>query len=168
MELIGKLGIDLKLLLAQIVNFGILLFILTKLLYKPLLGLLDKRKEMIKKSVENAEKIEERLKKLEEEKDEVMANASKDAMVVLENAKKQAEEEHGKALEKAKREISGFADRYRAQLKEEKAQMMQEIRKEVAEMVIMSSEKILQKEFSKEDQRRLVNAINEELKSVKY
>ncbi|MFA6528839.1 MAG: F0F1 ATP synthase subunit B [Candidatus Gracilibacteria bacterium] len=167
MELIDKLGIDLKLLLAQVVNFLILLFILKKLVYKPVLKLLDARKNMIAKTVEDSKKMEERIQKLEDEKKSVMSKASKEAMTIVENAKKDAEVEHQKILEKAKGEISGMVDRCRTQIVSEKNAMMKDIRREVAGLVIMSSQKILQREFSEADQKKLREAIAQEVRSVK-
>jgi len=167
MDLIDKLGIDLKLLIAQIVNFVILLVILTKLIYKPLLKVLDDRKKMIAKTVDDSKKIEDRLSAIEADRDKVLANAGNEAMAIVEKAKKESEEEHAKIIVAAKKEISTLAERYRAQLKEEKAELMSEVKKEVAEMIILSSEKILKREFSKDDQSRLESAIKEEIKSVK-
>ncbi|MBT3865296.1 F0F1 ATP synthase subunit B [Candidatus Peregrinibacteria bacterium] len=168
MELIDKLGIDLQLLIAQVVNFFILLFILTKLVYKPILNLLDKRKKMIEKNVEDTQRIEERLEKLEEEKTKILSEASSKAMEVIEVAKKEAEEEKQQTLANAKKEISSLAERYRSQLQDEKAQMMNEIKGELAEIIIKSSEKIIKKEFSGDDQKRLEGAISKELTSIKY
>lgn len=168
MELIEKLGIDYKLLIAQVVNFFLLLFILTKLIYKPILGLLDKRKKMIEKNVEDTQKIEERLAKLEVEKDKILSDASNEAMKVIEVAKKEAEDERQKTLANAKKEISSLAERYRRQLQEEKAQMMNEIKEGVAALIVQSSEKIIKKEFKGEDQKRLETAITKELSSIKY
>ncbi|MEK7126473.1 MAG: F0F1 ATP synthase subunit B [Patescibacteria group bacterium] len=167
MDLIDKLGIDLKLLIAQIVNFVILLVILTKLIYKPLLKLLDDRKKMIAKTVDDSKRIEDRLAAIEADRDKVLANASKEAMVIVERAKKESEEDHARIITAAKKEISTLAERYRAQLKEEKAELMSEVKKEVAELVVASSEKILRREFSLDDQVRLESAIKEEIKSVK-
>lgn len=167
MDLIDKLGIDLKLLIAQAVNFLILLLILTKLVYKPILKLLDKRKKMIEQNVEDTKKIEERLTKIEEEKEKIISDASKKAMEAIEKAKKEAEEEKQKILMNAKKEISSLAERYRAQLQEEKKQLTQEVKAEVAALIIASSEKILRKEFKKDDQKRLEEAIKDELSSAK-
>ncbi|MFA4890923.1 MAG: F0F1 ATP synthase subunit B [Candidatus Gracilibacteria bacterium] len=167
MDLIDKLGIDLKLLIAQAVNFLILLVILTKLVYKPILKLLDKRKKMIEQNVEDTKKIEERLTKIEEEKEKIISDASKKAMEAIEKAKKEAEEEKQKILMNAKKEISSLAERYRAQLQEEKKQLTQEVKAEVAALIIASSEKILRKEFKKDDQKRLEEAIKDELSSAK-
>ncbi len=167
MELLTKLGIDLKLLLAQIVNFSILLVVLTVLVYKPLLAVLDKRKKMIEKNVADAEKMEERLKKLEEDREKILSKASKEAMETMEKAKKEADEQHAQTIAKAKLEISALAERYRAGLKDEKDAMVQEIKAELADLIVKSSGKVIQKEFSKDDQKRLEKAINEELKSTK-
>lgn len=167
MELIEKLGFDLKLLLAQIVNFFILFFVLKTLLYKPILNVLDKRKKMIEKNVEDTRKIEERLKQLEEEKKEILSKASKEAMAVLDHAKKTATEEHDKILAKAKKEITTLAERYRGQLAAEKTAIIKEAKESLAEMIISGSQKIIQKEFTKDDQKRLNEAISKELKSVK-
>lgn len=167
MELIAKLGIDLKLLLAQIVNFLILFFVLKKLVYKPLLGLMDKRKKMIEQNVEDTKKIEERLTKLEEEKKEILKKASTEAIEIVTEAKKSAEQDHANAMTKAKEEISALAERYRAGLREEKEALTEEIKADMANLIVESSKKIMQKEFSKEDQKRLEGAINQELKSVK-
>lgn len=166
MELIEKLGIDLKLLLAQVVNFLILLFVLKKLVYKPVLKMLDTRKNMIAKTVEDSKKMEERIQKLEEEKKGVMSKASKEAVSIMEKAKKDAEIEHQKILEKAKGEISGMMDRCRTQIVAEKNAIMKDIKKEVAGLVIMSSQKILQREFGEADQKKLREAIAQEVRSL--
>jgi F-type H+-transporting ATPase subunit b len=167
MELITKLGIDPTLLIAQVVNFLILFFILKKLIYKPLLNLFDKRKKMIEKNVEDTKRIEERLEKLEVEKKAILSEASKEAMVIVENAKKESEKEREEALVKAKKEISTLAERYREQLAVEKANMIGEIKMELAELIVSSSQKVIQKEFSGDEQKRLMDAVNKELKSVK-
>ncbi len=167
MELISKLGIDLKLLLAQIVNFLIIFVVLTKLVYKPIIKLLDDRKKMIQKTVDDQKAIEERLTKIEEEKGKIMADATREAMAVVEKSKKEAEEEKQKVLNNAKKEISSLAERYRAQLKDEKAQLVKEIKGEMAVLIVKASEKIIKKEFAKEDQKRLEKAIKDELSSTK-
>jgi F-type H+-transporting ATPase subunit b len=167
MELITKLGIDPTLLIAQVVNFLVLLFILKTLLYKPLLNLFDKRKKMIEKSVEDTKRIEERLVTLEEERKTILSDASKEAMAVIDVAKKEAEKERDEALQKAKKEISTLAERYRDQLASEKVAMIAEIKAEMAELIVASSQRIIEKEFSDADQKRLMSAVNKELESVK-
>lgn len=166
MEIISTLGIDVKLIIAQVVSFLILFFILKKLVYKPVLSLLERRRQMIEKSVEDSRKIEDRLIALEEEKGKVLSEASGKAMAVIEKAKKEAEEERQKTLAAAKKEISSLAERYRAQLKIEKDQISGELKAEMADLIVNSCGKILRKEFNKEDQKRLEQAIKSEINSI--
>lgn len=165
MEIISTLGIDAKLILAQVVNFLILFFVLKKLIYKPVVALLEKRRLMVEQSVHNSQKIEERLVALEEEKKKILSEASANAMAVIEQAKKEGAEEHSKAMASAKKEISALAERYRGQLKDEKDQMFEELKADVATLIVTSCEKILRKEFGKDDQKRLETAIKNEINS---
>lgn len=168
MEIIDKLGLDLKLLIAQIVNFTIVLVILTKFIYKPLLATLDKRKKMIEKNVEDTRRIEEKLLAIEQDRSKTIKEAGAEAMKIIEKTKKEAEEEKEKTLQSAKKEISTLAERYREQLHEEKSAMLNEIKKEITALIIKSTEKLLKREFSKGDQSKLQEALEEEIKSVKY
>ena len=82
-----KLGIEPSLLLAQIVNFLVILVLLNKLLYKPILTMLEKRK----KEIEDTVKITERLKKdearMEEKHEKVLTKAREEASSIIEEAK---------------------------------------------------------------------------------
>ncbi|MCK4891918.1 MAG: hypothetical protein KAS78_04575, partial [Candidatus Pacebacteria bacterium] len=66
LEIFSKLGLDYKLIIAQAVNFVLLLIILQRLAYKPILKMLNDRTEKIDKSLKQAEQIKEELKKTEE------------------------------------------------------------------------------------------------------
>src|SRR5512136_1154217 len=91
MEALQKLGIDFKVLIAQIINFGILFFILKHFLYKPILNGLDKRKKRIKESLEKAAEIEKRSAESEKEYNERMLKANQEATVIVEKARVDAE-----------------------------------------------------------------------------
>ncbi|MFA6306075.1 MAG: F0F1 ATP synthase subunit B [Candidatus Gracilibacteria bacterium] len=167
MELISKLGIDVKLILAQIVNFVIILVFLRAFAYKPILALLDKRKKMIEKNVDDTRKIEERMVKMEEERKQMIAEAGKKAMEIIEKAKAEGQVEREQALANAKKEISGLAERYRAQLKAEEVKILKDVKEEVATLIVAVCEKILKKDFEKADQKRLEEAIRKEIVSSK-
>ncbi|MCK9186860.1 F0F1 ATP synthase subunit B [Candidatus Gracilibacteria bacterium] len=167
MELITKLGIDVKLILAQVVNFIIILIVLRKFAYTPILNLLDKRKKMIEKNVDDTRKIEERIVKMEEEKKQVIADAGKKAMEIIEKAKVEGQAEREQVLANAKKEISGLAERYRSQLKAEEAKMLKDVKEEVSTLIVAVCEKILKKNFEKADQKRLEEAIRKEIVSSK-
>ncbi len=143
MEAFAKLGIDWRLLIAQIINFGILLFILHRFAYKPMLSMLEKRESMIEKSVNDAKAIDEKLKTCEERVQEIGATARKDAASILEVAEKNAEQRRVQALEKTKEEVRGIVEQTRAMLAQEKTQMLGEVRQEVARLVVLATERVL-------------------------
>src|SRR3989344_4706705 len=98
MEILNQFGINPILLAAQVVNFLILLFILKKFLYKPILKVLEARKQKIEESLKNAEEIERKLLLTEEEKEKILAKTSLEAQKILDETKKEIEvmKEEGK------------------------------------------------------------------------
>lgn len=96
------LGLDIKLLIVQIINFGLLLFVLSKFVYKPIIKLLDERKKKVQESVDNSAKIEERLLKLEEKEKDILKKAQEKANIEREELSKLAKEEREQILMEAR------------------------------------------------------------------
>ena len=71
------LGIDLKLLIAQVVNFGILLFVLSKFLYKPVVTMLEERQKKAEQTIKDSDKATKTLIKSEDDADKVREQAYK-------------------------------------------------------------------------------------------
>lgn len=143
MEILSKLGIDWKLLVAQAVNFAILLALLYKFVYKPLLALLEKREKMIAKSVDDAKAIENRLRDTEKTVEETLTNARKEASRILETAEHTLEERKKSAAEKTKEDIRQIVEQARAMLKNEKKAMIQEAKADIASLVVIATERVL-------------------------
>ncbi len=119
MELLGKLGIDIKLLVAQIVNFGLLLIVLDKLLYKPLIKKIEEDEEKMRQ----VEKREEELKREKEEfmrlKQREIIEARRDVQEMIKDAKEMAnriqekarieiEKEKARIIKQAKKSIEDY------------------------------------------------------------
>lgn len=104
-----SLGLDLKILIAQVVNFVILLFVLKKLLYKPVIKLIDERNKKINDAVVNSQRIEEKLAKIEEKQKTLISDARQKADVerseILKLAETQREKIVADAKNKAQKEI---------------------------------------------------------------
>ena len=90
METLSALGIDVKLLIAQIINFGVILFILIKLLYKPVLRTLENRKKQIAESIKKVEEIDRRVITIESECKAKLEETRKDIDALIEDAKENA------------------------------------------------------------------------------
>ena len=101
MDIINSFGINPVLLIAQIVNFLILLYILKRFAYKPILKLLKERQAKIAESINNTKASEEALEKAIEKEREILKKAQKQAQEIVNEAKKQA----NRILEDAKKEI---------------------------------------------------------------
>src|SRR3989338_4739963 len=91
MEIIRNFGIQPVLLLAQIVNFLIILYLLQKFFYKPIVKLLEQRKKRIEESLKNADLIEEKLKKTQEQSVQILAEAQKQLEEILTQSQVQIE-----------------------------------------------------------------------------
>src|SRR3989344_8122556 len=103
MEILENFGIQPTLLFSQIVNFTIILFLLKKFLYKPILKVLDDRHKKIEESLKNAALIEENLKKTEDQSKKIVADAQAQAQTLITNAKKETERIAEKAVVDARK-----------------------------------------------------------------
>lgn len=111
MEALSKLGIDFKVLIAQIINFGILMAVLAKLLYRPILKALDQRRKRIEESLNKAEEIDRQSAETEERVKKKLGAAKAEAAEIVVEAKKAAEKNGEQILLKAVEE----SDRIRAE-----------------------------------------------------
>ena len=100
-QLIHAFGIDIKLIVVQIVNFGLLFWLLTYFLYKPVLKFLSEREAKIKQGIENAEEASVRLQEAESEKKEIVSEAHKEAENIAERARVHAGEKSSEIVSEA-------------------------------------------------------------------
>ena len=166
MELLTKLGIDWKLLLAQVVNFTILLGVLTYFVYRPLLNLLDARRERIRKALEEAERIEKQQEEMEALRTEQLRLIDKECGLFLERTKKQAEKMQREILDAAQKEAAQLLVKGRAQLTAERADVLREVQGTLTSVIVRMTEKILEREFSDADERRLLGALAKDLPTL--
>ncbi|MBI2638657.1 F0F1 ATP synthase subunit B [Candidatus Peregrinibacteria bacterium] len=164
MELIHKLGIDWKLLIAQIVNFFILLFVLYKFVYRPVLDMLDKRSKTIEKGIADAKESEQRLIHIEKMRETRMAETEKAIGKLLDQAKIDAEAMKKDIVAAAHAQSEDLLRRSRIQMEEEKQKMIQDVKREVTAFIMLATGKLLEREFSSADQKRLADVIASEAK----
>ena len=166
MELLLKLGVDWKLLIAQIVNFTILVSVLTYFVYRPLLNLLDARRARIAKAMEDAARIEEQNRELEQFRTEQLKKIDQEVGALLERGKRQGETMRDEILASAKREADAILAKGERQLEEERTRVFQEIQASLASMIVRMTEKILTREFSAADQQRILSDLEKNIPSL--
>jgi len=142
-DILNVFGINWKLLLIQSINFGILLLVLYKFLYKPLFNIIEKRKEKIEKGVKDAEAAEEHLQNAQKEKEAILSKAAKDAEEVYANAKKSADRIKEEMLVDADHKKEEIIQKAKEQGENEKRSIIEKSKEEIARAAVLSAEKIL-------------------------
>ena len=156
MEILNEFGVDWKLLIAQIINFLLLLFILKKILYKPILAMLEERKNKIADAMKNAEDIEKKLEKIEKEREATIEKASAEAMKILEDATKTSSQIIAEAQEKASEDIKTIVEKAHQQIASDRNQMREEIRTELANLVAAAMTSVYEKKLTKSDHDEII------------
>ena len=147
-----------------IITFLILLGLLSKFAWKPLLHALEKRENEIAKSLEDAEKARKELDRLTSEGDEIIAKARSEAQAIVGEGKKAADQLKESTLSKAKETAAANLSDAKEQIKMEKEKAIGEIKGEVVGLSLSIAEKLVKKNLNEEDNKSL---INESLKNIK-
>lgn len=156
MEILDEFGVKPILLAAQVVNFLLLLFILKRFLYRPLLKVLDERKQKIVAGLRNAEEIEKRLEEITVEKEKRLKEAGLEAEKVLQEAAKVSDKIVAEARVRAEKDIEKMMEKSQKYLDLEKEKFNQQMRVEVAGLVVASLEKVIGKVVTAKEQKKLV------------
>lgn len=155
-ELISKLGIDWKLLIAQIVNFLVLLFVLYKFAYGPILAMLDKRQKKIEKGLADADEAHKKLAESEEKQKEILKKARGEAKVIVEKAYIQAEKSKSEIAVEAKVQAERILANAKMEIEREKEKTIGEIKSEIGGLVVAAAEKVIEEKMDEKRDRKLI------------
>ena len=163
----ASLGIDPGKLIWQIVNFGILLFVLSKVLYKPILQKLDQRAKLIKDGIKAAN---ENIKKQEEadaQRQKMLQDARKDVEVLIAKAKKDALSAKDEILAEAKKEAAKLMDRKEKEIEDKMAASEKALQSKVVDLSVSVARKALEQYLDSSKQEELVSKQLEQLAKTK-
>ena len=166
MEALSKLGIDYKVLIAQIINFGILIAVLTKLLYRPILGMLEQRRKRIEESQKLSEEIDKRAAKMEEEVKGKRDLAKKEAAEIIGDAKSGAEKDRERILAAAAAESDRVKAAAREQIELERKAMAEETKKRVGKLALLLVTRSLKQDMGEEFYERNINMALKEIEAL--
>lgn len=147
-QLIEAFGIDARLILIQVVNFGLLMAILTYFLYKPVLKILAQREEKIAQGVKDAEEAGKAKAEATEEKRVVIAAANKEAEAMTARAKDHAVVKADEILATAQAKAEQVARDAVLRSEEVKAQALKESEAEIAKLAVLAAERVLKDRVS--------------------
>jgi len=152
----GFISLD-RSLIVQLINFVILLVILTRLLYRPFLAKMQERTEAIQKSLEEAQAARAEAARQQAENETRLRAAHAEAAAIRAQALKEAADEQRRLVEAARAESQRLLDSARAQLDADVRRAREELRREVGELAISVAEKLIRKSLRDEEHRRIVD-----------
>ncbi len=155
-ELLGKLGIDWKLLIGQIINFIIFLWVISKFVYTPVLEMLQKRSKTIEESIINAKRQETLRMELEIEKETVMAHARKEAEGVVASAVEKAKQARERVLNGARQEAKEIFETATKDIASSRATMYTELKKDVGGLAIDIAKRVIGESLTPQKQEKII------------
>ncbi|MFZ1720533.1 MAG: F0F1 ATP synthase subunit B [Candidatus Moraniibacteriota bacterium] len=143
MDALSNIGVDWKLLLAQVVNFGILLFILKRYAYQPMLKMMDERTAKIEKGLLDAEAAQVKLREMEEKERAVLAEARAEAKKILTETEESAKKRDALKVAETEERVKKLLADAEVKISDDRAKMLADAKGELAETVLLAVEKIL-------------------------
>ncbi len=163
MEVLAKLGVDWKLLLAQVVNFLILLFVLRRFAYKPMLKFLDDRSKKIETGLRDAKRATEKLSEIEAKEREVLEEARKESVAMIARARESAEKTAEKIMIESREESERVLNETRKKIAVERESMRTDMKRELAGLVLLATEKVLNEKLKSTDDAELIRKAVEKI-----
>ena len=159
----SELGIDWKMLIAQLISFSIVFFVLWRFAYKPIFTMLQLRREKIAQGLANAEKTKKRLAQIEADRQAVLAQAGDLANKMIEDAREAAAHVREVETQKAIAAAEQIIAKAREAAAQDHAQMLADLKREVGRLVVQTTTTVTGKILTPEDQRRLAEETEKQL-----
>ncbi|HBR15774.1 MAG TPA: ATP synthase F0 subunit B [Candidatus Omnitrophica bacterium] len=159
----GVLSPDVGMTLLTWVTFFLLLAILNKFAWKPILNRLDQRAEEIKKSLENADRIKEELAAIHQKQAQLIKEAETRAHEIIDQSRKAAVEAANVIRHKAKEETKISLENALREIKDEKEKAQAFLREESARIAVSLAGKLLEQNLDDEKNRRFINQMIKEI-----
>jgi F-type H+-transporting ATPase subunit b len=167
LEALGTLGINGPFLLSQIVNFLILFVALRFLLWKPMLKMLNERKQRITQGLEDAEQARRDRERAQAEYEERIKQAEQEREAILVRAGEEGEQAKAEALAQARAQAEQITAEAKGTVERERQQMLAELRSQVAALSIAAANKLIGEALDEQRQRRLIDEFFSGIKAAR-
>jgi len=151
----------------QLINFGVLIWALNRFLYGPILKIIDQRNKKIEDSLKAAEANLKEKEKISQLKAQAVAEAEKEAVLILEKARQSAQKTGKQILAEAQAEAETAVEKKLTLIKESIAQEEEKLKSRMGELIITASRQLLQNSIGQADQRRILDRQIKQLQEIK-
>ena len=156
MNILKDFGVNPVLLVAQIVNFLIILFLLKKFMYKPVLDMLKKREDQIRNGLKNAEEGEKKLTDALEKERQILHKAQEKAKKILADSKLESQELRDETILAAKKEAEKIITQAKETIEQEEKKAEERLTLKIGEIAISLLEKSLTGIFGEKEQKLIL------------
>lgn len=156
---IASLGFNLPGLIAQIINFGVLLLILRIFLYPPLMRVLDERKRRIEEGLQRAEEAAEEAQASEGEARRIMEEARSEARDTVARSQETAQRLREELEQRARADADQIVTRAREEIALERDQAIEQLRGEFADLAITAAERVIGQSLDRDAHQRLIDEV---------
>ncbi len=157
----ADLGFHWPSLIAYLLNFTILLIVLSKFAYKPILKILDERSSNIKDSLELADKVREESAQQQAQLDDQLVEARKQGQAIIEDARSAAEKLSEQEREKSKKEAEEFLVKAKSDIERERDSAMDELRANFGGLAVSAAEQIIQRSLDENTHKDIIDNVLE-------
>lgn len=153
---ITDIGINLPVLIAQVINFTVLLIILRLVVYKPILKMLDERRERIREGLSAAERGQEQAAEANREAQAQIDTARREGQAIVAQAQQVAQRLQEEARQQAQQQQEAILARARSEIQLERDAAIAELRREFADLTIAAAEKVIGQSLDRAAHQRLI------------
>jgi F-type H+-transporting ATPase subunit b len=157
LEALGKLGINPAFLISQIVNFAILFIVLSLVVWKPFVKMMDERRQRIQKGIEDAEAARQERARAEQEYEKRLAEAKREADRIVAEAAQKGEGAREEILAEARARAEKVVSEARETVERERQRMLADLRGQIAALSIAAANKLIGEALDEQRQRRLID-----------
>jgi F-type H+-transporting ATPase subunit b len=140
-----------------VITFGIVLFVLRKVAFGRIQGLIDARRDRIRQALDEADKAREEARQLRELTKQEREEAKAERERILDESRKQGQQQFQQAREQASKDLERRLEENRKAIDAENVKLREAIRRDVVELTLLASEKVTGKVLDSDDQRRLID-----------
>ena len=142
-----KLGINWALLIAQFFNVILVVWLLTRFLYQPVLNMLNERTRRVQEGLKEAEQVKQQLASAKQDYDAELARARQEAAGILAQAQERAKSQETEIIAQARQEADRIRNEAREQAVQERDQLLRDLKNQVADLVTMTATRVLGEEL---------------------
>ncbi len=155
--LLGALGVNWYSFFWQLFAFLVLLAVLRKYAYRPVMNMLDERANRIRNSMETAERVQREMAEMEQRSRQMLEQSRRESQAVITQAQQTADRIQAQAQESARNQANEIVSRAQVEINRERVEAMAQLRREVADLAITAASRVVRRELDPQTHIRLIN-----------